>query len=306
MPTYKNISDYTIRIDGKDIVPNEQFEINRYISSSNFLLISNEPLVTSISIQSVLNEYQFQNKPNFPFHCAAAAEMLPGVMTFKKFGYNPSVGTSSETIWDKSGLYVYPSEAATMYVASNNANDTADGGTGARTVTISGLNGDYEYVEHLVSLDGLTPVEIGTMIRVFRMATTTSGSLIGTAGTLSVSDGTFTDGVPDGETYAQVLDGNNQTLMATFTVPAGYTGFVGESFINSGKSGEVIADSVGRAFGTSQFNISRRILLYEDSFVFNNTIPYVVPEKADIEIRAKVIATAVPVAAGFDLILVRN
>ena len=70
-----------------------------------------------------------------------------------KFGYNPSIGATDETIWSEGGLYVYPTSASTMYISSSSADDTA-AGTGARTATVYGLDADFEQISVTVSLNG--------------------------------------------------------------------------------------------------------------------------------------------------------
>ena len=62
-----------------------------------------------------------------------------------KFGRNPSVGGAPETIWMQGGVYEYLTSPSTVYVTSDNAADAADG-TGARTVTVQGLDVNYRNV----------------------------------------------------------------------------------------------------------------------------------------------------------------
>ena len=56
-----------------------------------------------------------------------AAGQLEGYSSIEKFGRNPSVATSIETIWDRGGIYEYLTSATAVYVYSANA---ADGLTG--------------------------------------------------------------------------------------------------------------------------------------------------------------------------------
>ena len=68
-----------------------------------------------------------------------------------KFGYNPSIGTSDETIWSEGGLYAYPASATVMTVSSSSTDDTA-AGTGARTVEVFGLDADYNEINEVVKI----------------------------------------------------------------------------------------------------------------------------------------------------------
>ncbi len=63
-----------------------------------------------------------------------------------KFGRNPSVGGAPETVWMQGGVYSYLTSASTVYVSSDDADDAA-AGTGARTVTVLGLDANYNNVQ---------------------------------------------------------------------------------------------------------------------------------------------------------------
>ena len=67
-----------------------------------------------------------------PFELQVSRNQIPGHDFIHKFGYNPNIGTSVETVWAQGGLYVYPTTASTMYISSSSTADTA-AGTGART-----------------------------------------------------------------------------------------------------------------------------------------------------------------------------
>jgi hypothetical protein len=76
-----------------------------------------------------------------PFELQVSRGQIPGHDFVHKFGYNPTIGVTDETIWSQGGVYVYPTTASTMYISSSSTADTA-AGTGARTVTVSGLDAD--------------------------------------------------------------------------------------------------------------------------------------------------------------------
>ena len=130
-----------------------------------------------------------------------------------KFGFNPDVDNSLETIWAQGGLYSYLSTATTLYISSSStADDVA--GTGARTATVSGLDAE---VSVTVDLDGQNGVQLGlasNWIRVNRISVNTAGSGGQNAGVIYVGDeASPTSGVPSNK-YATVAIGDNQTLMA--------------------------------------------------------------------------------------------
>ena len=68
------------------------------------------------------------------------------------FGFNRTIGTTYETVFnDGGGLYQYPSSAVQMSVVSSDAGDTAG-------VRISGLDANYNRISEVVTLTGTTPV----------------------------------------------------------------------------------------------------------------------------------------------------
>lgn len=83
------------------------------------------------------------------YHNAEAAKAL--VSSVQKFGSNAGVGTSFEDMWEIAADYNFLSTAATLYIGSSSASDTAV------TVTIQGLNADWEYQTIEVALDGTDP-----------------------------------------------------------------------------------------------------------------------------------------------------
>lgn len=309
MPTYRNDNDYAISLYGTTILSGGTYVSERTLLGDELTLISELPYPTTLSLETTFANSNFYKNSSLSFLYQAALGIVPGVSAYKKFGY-ATVTTANTTIWDSGGLYAYLSAPATLKVASTNTADTL-GGIGANKVKVEGLQetetDDWNFFSVEVELSGQTPVTvIEDVIRVYRMYVTLSGTNGGAIGTVAISDGTFTLGNPDGKTLAQIVNGNNQTLMAMMSIPSGYTGIITDYFANSGKSGELTIDSVIRRYGTNTFNIVRRIMLYERTFVFPNDTPFIISEKSDIEIRGKALATSAPCAAGFDILLVRN
>ena len=67
-----------------------------------------------------------------------------------KFGFNPlDVDDSLETVWAQGGLYSYLSAATVLKISSSSTNDTS-AGTGARTVTFSGLDANYDEISETI------------------------------------------------------------------------------------------------------------------------------------------------------------
>ena len=92
-----------------------------------------------------------------PFDLQVARNQILEHKIIFKFGFNPDINGTEETIWDAGGIYAYPSAATVMKVSSSSTNDTAVG-TGARTILVQGLDGDYNEVQEIVTLNGQTAV----------------------------------------------------------------------------------------------------------------------------------------------------
>ena len=135
-----------------------------------------------------------------------------------KFGSNPELKqqtlsiSNPETIWDGSLNYIFPSDSgeALKVVSSDNSDN--------QEIVVIGLDENFIEKTWTGNLAGQTPVELdGLWARVYRMYNNDSVSLAGNAEVKS-SDLS--------ECYAKMLDGNNQTLMALYTVPADKIGYL--------------------------------------------------------------------------------
>ena len=67
------------------------------------------------------------------------------------FGFNRTIGTDFETIWDDGGNYTFLTSAATMDIVSSSASDTMQ-------VLISGLDANYNETSETLTLNGTTSV----------------------------------------------------------------------------------------------------------------------------------------------------
>ncbi len=227
---------------------------------------------------------------------------VEGLSHINKFGYNDQIPTTFELITIPSTNIVYPTTAAVVSVVSDDANDDA-GDTGARTVSIQGLDADYNLQSDTIELDGTNAVTTtNTYIRVFRAGVETAGSSGGAEGTISFSIGGNVQCTIDPE-Y------DNQTLHAGYTIPAGKTGYLTRLQATSTKDNK--AGMVGffqREFGTDTvFKVKQLIEVYRNSVVVDFPVPIKLTEKSDLELRGKNLNSGnVSLGGTFDLILVDN
>jgi len=160
-----------------------------------------------------------------PFGLGVSADEFRSVKAVNKFGFNADVDTVEETVWDGGGRYSYLGSAQPIFLSSESANDTAAGG-GARTVQIYGLDAAYEEVTEVATLAGQTPVTLAnSFFRINRMIVRTAGNSEGNIGVVHTGVGSVTTGTPS-LSVAQISGGENQTLMALWTVPASREAYI--------------------------------------------------------------------------------
>lgn len=169
------------------------------------------------------------------FLLKVAKGKVAGHSLVNKFGYNGTVGTSFTPICS-SGTYQTPIADTSIEIVSDSTNDTA-GGSGARTVSVEGINLAGVAITEEIALNGLTPVELSNQFfRIFRLKTLTSGSYAGAIasshnGTIKVN--TLGDNT---EIWGQIdVEGSfglGQSQIGAYTIPAGKTGFL----LNAGAS----------------------------------------------------------------------
>jgi len=132
-------------------------------------------------------------------------------------GHNSDIDTGPEDMWTGGGLYPWMTASTSLEIVSSSTADTALG-TGARTVTINGLNDAYDEVSQTVSLNGTSAVSIPTpLYRINGALVVTTGSGNVNAGTLTIRD------AGGGTTRALISVGHGTTQQSEYTTPAGYT-----------------------------------------------------------------------------------
>ena len=243
-----------------------------------------------------------------PFELQVARGQIMGHKTLFKFGVNGDVGASIETVWAQGGTYVYPAAATVMKISSSSTDDAA-AGTGARTISIAGLDANYNEISETVILNGQTEVNtVKSYLRISRMFVVTAGSGATAVGVIYAGTGTVTSGVP-ATVYGMIAIGANQTQMAFWTVPAGYTLYLMGTFYSSGNSTanaftnfQLIQRPLGGVFRQQS---STRTAGSGD-FVLDLHTPLVFAEKTDIEVRAIASAGASNVSAEFEGIYIEN
>jgi len=212
------------------------------------------------------------------------------------------VTTSSMTNRSQESPLSSPNAAGENYRIAN-ANDT-----GAATVVVSGLDSNWEFQNEVVVLNGTTAVDLAnTYIRMNRMSVITAGTTGGAEGTIVCR----IDGA--GTTAAVIDNGNNQTLMAVYTIPNGRTGYLLQGYVALSKGGG--AQAVGAAFSWRSrpylgvFNINGVMQLNSSGsgwWQYKYAGAPGLPERTDILIRCDEVSATLGVVGGLDILLIDN
>ena len=226
-----------------------------------------------------------------------ARGQVKGVIPVHKFGAVPAMSTNTTgTLWDKNDtLYpwsVWNSGANTVSVGSSSASDVG------KSVIVVGLDENYDPAEEEIELTAQNNnLSTKTFIRVNRAYMGNGDSNIGT---ISIKTGT-TD-------VAVITAGFSQTLMALYTIPRNYTGYLYQGTA-SAQSG---ADATGNMFirygGTTAFRVghSFEVAGTGGQYAYTFSFPPEIPEKSDIDIRMTTRSNNGRYTAAFDLLLVSN
>jgi len=145
------------------------------------------------------------------------------------FGRNEGT-TDAEyvAVWRLDDDYNWLSATTNVKVVSTNAQDDS-AGTGIRTITIVGLDSNYDVQSETLTMDATTAVtSANSYIRINKVYAASVGSGGGAAGTISVFDGAHTSGTPDTSTkiYASIGAGETAALQAVYTVPNDYNAYI--------------------------------------------------------------------------------
>lgn len=207
-----------------------------------------------------------------------------------KFGFTGANTVGTATVWDGNGttaVYPYP-VAGIVSVSSSSGTDDGE------TIEVQGLDDQFNAVTETLTVGSGTST--ASFSRVFRARMITAVNV----GTISVDQGV--------NLAAQIFPNNGQTLMAVYTIPAGYTGYIAQ-----------FQGSVDKA----NVDVKFKLLCREpnDNGVFRligqwgtqggnpvgyeYPVPLRAPEKSDLRVDVTT-GAACGCGAIFDVILIKN
>src|SRR5210317_1595900 len=206
-----------------------------------------------------------------PFELQVARGQIPGHSIRNLFGTNPSIGTTFRTPWENNTALPFLSAEQNLSLVSTSASDTAV------SVLINGVDGEYKPVTEVVRLTGTTPALTTQKFYRINDLITVVGNAVGdiTASYNAV-------------VYAKIIATYGKNQAAVFTVPAGFSFYLGriDAFTATANNDTKIMtfrNQVtyfdGRVFDVAQTSFIQRMDIAR-------VLPFQVPEKTTIEFQA--------------------
>lgn len=205
-----------------------------------------------------------------------------------KFGWHDTVNTAWKAIWDGSSPYPYTAAATPALLTSTSVDDTG------AIIEIQGLDQDYNLQVENVTVGG--DPSTTSFKRIFRMIVKVPATGLTNVGEISAT--------VDLNVIAVIKAEAGQTLMALYTIPAGYTGYLVKFQGSVAKQKEVTFRIKARPFGGA-FNVKGQFGTFGVPVTYDYPIPLEFTEKTDIEVQAMAGATT-DAGAVFDIVLVEN
>lgn len=245
------------------------------------------------------------------FNTDVSLGLIPGFSVERVFGRNPNIGNGTkEDIWFVGGDKVWQTSASTYDVFSSNLNDTS-AGTGARTITIEGLDSNFDIQSEDIVMNGTTIVTTSnSYIRLNRGIVKDSGTYA--SSTLGSNLGNITIEINGGGDVQGIMPiGKGRTESSHFTVPNNKKALVENAIISvdANSPAEIFfirrlgADIVAAPF-SPKIESSIGSDVPAGIFPIDLELPLLVLPKTDIWFAALAGANNTIVAIGYDLKLV--
>ena len=217
------------------------------------------------------------------FSTAVSLNLIPGCRRVAALGNNSDIDTSTtpEDIYPAGGLYPWPSRTVPFIptVISTSLNDSA-AGTGVNTITIFGLDVNFNEQSEVVSMNGTTSVSaVKQYIRINSVALSTAGSIGTNDGDIDVLNGA--------NALARLPAGLGSPRSSNYTVPAGHTLAIDSIFIGINRPTVKTDATVATYFGFSSgvHRIPLEISMEGAPYRHDTDPPIMVAEKTDFILR---------------------
>jgi hypothetical protein len=226
------------------------------------------------------------------------------VSWINKFGENPSSASGvKEDLWDGGGTYTFPATADITHL-SQAVDQVAMRG---QNIVVEGLDTNWDMATQTKALDAAnttTAVALDTPLRrVYRMFV--AANVVG-------DQNINAKNVGGGTTYATIQAGNNQTLMAIYTVPRNKIGYMvsyyGDTVLETGVEPRSVEFDLWFADRENnyEFQVKHHIGVPRDSGGRQHFFSpyYKITQKTDVKITSLPDNQPAHVNGGFDIILV--
>jgi hypothetical protein len=237
-----------------------------------------------------------------PFELQVSRGQIMGHTTVTVFGYNPDVDTSEESVWPDGGVVPHPTVASQLTIVSTDAaDDGSPAGTGARTVYIAGVDGNYNVVSETITMNGTTGVTTtNSYLYVNEFYVATAGSGGANAGEITAKVSTTL--------YDIIATGYNNRTTGHYCVPAGYTGYLTVGQFSCGQaSGSTSITGYLKTHGPDGIlRVTAVTTLNNGSSQFDFVYPIQILEKHCIGASAIGSASNNSTSSLFNLVLIKN
>jgi len=238
------------------------------------------------------------NRKHYAFQQMVAAGYSDDHTHNHKFGAAPAISiNTTSSIWDVQGLYPWTA-LDTPAVVNVERNNAADNGM---VVTVQGLDENWDYQTENITITGADQVGTKLWRRVNRAYIT------GAAQQYNTGDIDIEAGAAGGTTVARITANLGQTLMAVYTIPRGYIGYLYQGTMTIQEGGDGTGYMFIRRNGEGvTFRVAHTFEVGNSAYNYKFSFPPAIPEKSDIDVRAFVRANNSRVTATFDILLVEN
>lgn len=220
------------------------------------------------------------------------------------YGTTPATAGVFRTVWENMSTtdYVFPSVATTMTLVSTVNTDTA-------TITITGLDANYNLLTENLALNGTTGVTTANSYFRINNISVSVGSATNPTGVVTLANG--------GVTYAQIntttVSGSTSSIgtsqMAVFTVPKGFT-FYGHRYgAYSSFNGNSANYTTYRAITNASSGVEKVIVQtpFNTNYEIQRHFPFPYPAGTDLRFQiASSAATAAVVSINIGGVLVQD
>lgn len=238
---------------------------------------------------------QFMDMIRLPnYGLGVAKGQFADISATHRFGAVPAMSQNqSGTVWDVNDT-IYPwsswDTAGTLSIPAVNASDNA------KSMVINGLDSNYEIISETVTLSSSGAVSTTNSFKRVFSAYVHNGSAV------NVADITIQKSAV---TVAKIGAGKGQTLMAIYTIPAGYTGYILKGTCTCQSGADATGEMYVRLSGQASFNVGHTFEVSGTGgeYTYDFALPVKIPEKSDIDVRATVRSNNARITAAFDILL---